>query len=393
VSRTVAALAVAATLAGCGGVRPDPVPVPLADCGPRACDWTTVTAAVDSAVADGAAPGAVLGVSVGGARLFHAAGRVALDQPDRPDAHTVYDLASLTKVVALTTLAMMAVDRGRLALDEPVRGVVPRFAGPGKEGVTLRHLLTHSSGLPAHRPLWREAARPDSALALALATPLDTAPGLRTVYSDLGAIALGVAVETALGDRLDRLADRLLFGPLRMRDTRFRPPGSWRRRVAPTELDPWRGRIVRGEVHDENAARLGGVSGHAGLFGSAADLLAFGEWLLDRWRGVPAARTTPRVRLETVREFTRHQQLVPGSSRALGWDTPSSGSSAGTRLGPRSFGHTGFTGTSIWIDPDRDLVVVLLTNRVHPTRDNPRLAPLRALVADRVVGTLEAGTR
>jgi CubicO group peptidase (beta-lactamase class C family) len=147
--------------------------------------------------------------------------------------------------------------------------------------------------------------------------------------------------------------------------------------------------MLKGEVHDENAGWLGGVSGHAGLFSTAEDLLVFGEWLLDQWHGQHTAGPGPHLPSAVVREFTRRQDLVPGASRALGWDTPSAGSSAGIRLSARSFGHTGFTGTSIWIDPDRDLVVVLLSNRVHPTRDNPRLGPLRAVTADRAVAVIE----
>jgi CubicO group peptidase (beta-lactamase class C family) len=325
----------------------------------------------------------------------------ALDDPARPDGWTVYDLASLTKVVATTTLAMIAVSAGRLDLDAPVQRYLPEFRGPGKERVTIRHLLTHSSGLRADRPLWRETPDADSALRLVNLTPLDTAPGVRMVYSDLGAIVLGEVVERVLGGRLDRLAERRIFRPLGMQSTRFRPPASWLPRIAPTEYDTaWRKRIVRGEVHDEKSAWLGGVAGHAGLFGNAPDLLTFGEWLLSVIRAdgaaagisgtapaVPPSRR-PAVRFPVAREFIGPQNLVPGSSRALGWDTPSAGSSAGTRLDPMSFGHTGFTGTSIWIDPGRDLVIVLLTNRVHPTRNNPRVGPLRIAVADAIVNLL-----
>jgi CubicO group peptidase (beta-lactamase class C family) len=173
-------------------------------------------------------------------------------------------------------------------------------------------------------------------------------------------------------ERLDSLLDRTVFAPLGMASTRFLPPPEWLSRIAPTELDPWRGRILRGEVHDENASRLGGVSGHAGLFGSASDLLAFGDWMLAR-----AAHPD-------LEPFFRSQDLPRGSSRALGWDTPSRGSSAGRRLSGRSFGHTGFTGTSVWMDPARRLVIVILSNRVHPTRDNARWGPVRRGLADRV---------
>jgi CubicO group peptidase (beta-lactamase class C family) len=347
----------------------------------------------------------VVAVSSHGARFVYGAGRLGLADPTRPGGRTVYDLASLTKVVATTTLAMQAVSEGKLDLDAPVRRYLPEFRGPGKERVTIRHLLTHSSGLRADRPLWRETPNADSALRLVNATPLDTAPGVRMVYSDLGAIVLGEVVERVLGGRLDRLAERRIFRPLGMTSTRFRPPRSWLRRIAPTEYDTaWRKRIVRGEVHDEKAAWLGGVAGHAGLFASAEDLLTFGEWLLSETEGrkdgtLPVGgggpstfrpSVLPPVLPSVAREFVRRQNLVPGSSRALGWDTPSPNGSAGTRLDSTSFGHTGFTGTSIWIDPTRDLVIVLLTNRVHPTRNNPRVGPLRIAVADTVVALLEA---
>jgi CubicO group peptidase (beta-lactamase class C family) len=338
--------------------------------------FAPAVAFLDSAVAAGAAPGAVLGVSVGGYHFFHSAGRLGIDDSTVPDPGTVYDLASLTKVVGLTTAVMDAVDAGLLDVDAPVQRYVPAFTGPGKERVTLRHLLTHSSGLPAWRALHRESADRAGALALADTTPLDTVPGARFVYSDLGAIVLGQAVETVRGERLDSLLDRTLFGPLGMTSTRFLPPATWVPRIAPTENDPWRGRILRGEVHDENAARLGGVSAHAGLFGSAADLLTFGDWILARSDN------------ERLAPFFHRQDLPDGSSRAFGWDTPSPGSSAGRRLSRRSFGHTGFTGTSIWMDPARRVVIVLLSNRVHPTRENSRWGAVRRGVADRVAAAV-----
>ena len=230
---------------------------------------------------------------------------------------------------------------------------------------------------------------------------------------------LGEAVERVLGGRLDQLARRHLFVPLRMLDTRFRPPASRLDRIAPTEFDTaWRRRIVRGEVHDEKAAFLGGVAGHAGLFGSAEDLLTFGEWMLklvgdepptgsttkDRWLARRARSDCNLTRVDRrpicpsdrlrwmARQFTKRQDVVPGSSRALGWDTPSAGSSAGSRLSPRSFGHTGFTGTSLWIDPTRQLVVVVLTNRVHPSRSNSRHVPLRIAVADLAAALADSQT-
>ncbi len=322
-----------------------------------------------------------------GRRFVYGAGRLALDDPTRPDGHSVFDLASLTKVVATTTLAMFAVAEGKLDLDAAIQRYLPEFRGPGKDRVTLRHLLTHSSGLPADRPLWRQSPDADSARRLVYATRLDTLPGARTVYSDLGAILIGETIRRVYRTNLDRLAERKVFRPLEMGATRFNPPASVASRIAATEYDTiWRKRIVRGEVHDEKAAWLGGIAGHAGLFGSAMDLLTFGEWLLGKGNDRSATRLALPA---SAGEFKRRQHLVPGSSRALGWDTPSSGSSAGTRLDSLSFGHTGFTGTSIWIDPTRDLVIVLLTNRVHPTRNNPRIGPLRIEVANRVVSLLE----
>jgi CubicO group peptidase (beta-lactamase class C family) len=337
----------------------------------------------------------VVGISLAGGRFYHAAGRLGQRLDARPGPRTVYDLASLTKVVALTTLAMMAVAEHRLALDVPAARYLPEFGGGLKDSVTVRQLLTHSSGLPAHRSLWRETADRDSAVGLVLRTPLDTVPGARTVYSDLGAIVLTRIIERIYGEPIDRLMADRIAGPLGLRSARYRPPGGWSSRIAPTERDPWRGRILRGEVHDENAAILGGVSGHAGLFSDTEDLLTFGEWLLALYQGEPPAGPSraPKLDQAVVREFTRRQNLVPGSSRALGWDTPAPGSSAGSRLSPASFGHTGFTGTSIWIDPTRSLVLVLLANRVNPTRENSKFGPLRALVADRAVDGIEGVPR
>jgi CubicO group peptidase (beta-lactamase class C family) len=374
------AILTAVCLAGCAARAPlaEPSSPPLV-CPSSHCAWTGLADLVDSAVAAGAAPGVVVAVSVRGVRYIHGSGRLGLEDATVPDPGTIYDLASLTKVVALTTGLIFAVEEGRLSLDAPIRQYLPAFQGPGKDAITLRQLLTHSSGLPAHRRLWEQSPGREGALALVNATPLDTIPGAQMVYSDLGAMVMTEALESVYGTRIDTLMRTRLFLPLDLRSTTYLPPAEWRNRIAPTERDPWRGRVLRGEVHDENASWLGGVSGHAGLFSSAADLLRFGEWFLARRKGPGSAVT---------REFTRRQNVVPGSSRALGWDTPSPNSSAGTRLSPESFGHTGFTGTSIWMDPSRELVVVLLSNRVHPSRDNPRLGPLRPLVADRAVEIL-----
>jgi len=348
-------------------------------------DWSAAARALDSAVAGGAAPGAILAISLDGRHFYHAAGRLGEADSTRPDSITLYDLASLTKVVALTTMVQLLVEEGRLDLDAPASRYVPAFAGGGRDSVTLRQLLSHSSGLPPWRPLHLQSPSRGEAMALADTTALEATPGSRYAYSDLGAIVLTQVVERVTGMRLDTLVHQRLIEPLALRETGFLPDTSGRFRIAPTENDPWRGRVLHGEVHDENASRLDGVSGHAGLFASARDLLVVGDWLVARWRGEQGVETE-----RWSREFTRRQDLPPGSSRALGWDTPSDRSSAGTRLGPASFGHTGFTGTSIWIDPDRRLVIVLLSNRVHPTRQNPRWGPVRAVIADLVVAGTEA---
>jgi serine-type D-Ala-D-Ala carboxypeptidase len=371
-------------------------------------DWQPVMHYLDSAVARGAAPGAVLGVTHDGERFVFGTGRLGDLDASRPGPGTVYDLASLTKVVGLTTGLMLAVSEGKLELDAPVQRYLPAFAGAEKEKITIRLLLGHAAGLPAWRPLFREVSSRQDAFALADTTPIEYPPGSRDVYSDLGAIVLTQILETVYHQRIDSLVEQRIFGPLGLTSLRYLPPPDWLSRIAPTEMDPWRGRVLRGEVHDENAAAMDGVSGHAGLFGSVEDLLGFAEWMMNVGNegtserlnaGRPDASNhsggsssirsaVPSLRRSVVETFTTRQNLVPGSSRALGWDTPDSGSSSGSLLSPHSIGHTGFTGTSIWIDFDRRVAIVLLSNRVHPTRNNPRWNPVRAGVADLVMTTL-----
>jgi CubicO group peptidase (beta-lactamase class C family) len=360
-------------------------------------NWQPVMHYLDSVIQQGAAPGAVLGVSRQGERFIYGTGTLGQCDTTRPGAATIYDLASLTKVIGLTTGIMLAVSDELMDLDSPVQRYVADFVGSGKDQVTIRLLLSHASGLPGWRPFYKEAHTRQEIFALASSTPLDTTPGSVALYSDIGAIILTWALELVYRERIDSLLHRRVFRPLELLSLQYLPPPAWHDRIAPTELDPWRGRMLRGEVHDENAAIMDGVSGHAGLFGSAQDLLRFAEWIIDEWHGgttvgryIADATSTaaPTFRRSVVGEFTRRQNLVPGSSRALGWDTPSPGSSAGRRLSTNSFGHTGFTGTSLWIDPQHRLAIVLLSNRVHPTRDNPRWAPVRAAVADLVMTTL-----
>ena len=335
-------------------------------------------------VADSAFPGAYAIVGTRDRILVaRGAGHIDWRRSPVPDGRTLWDLASLTKVIGMTTAMMQLVEKGKVDLDAPVQRYLPEFAGPGKEGVTIRHLLTHSSGLPSWRPLYKESEDPASARALVLATPLDTAPGVRMVYSDLGAILLGLVVERAGGMPLDAYLRSNVFAPLGMMSTMFRPPEALRARIAPTEIDPWRGRHLRGEVHDENGFRLGGVSGHAGLFSTGQDLARFARMLLNGGR-LGKARI---LRPETIARFTARQDSAL-SHRALGWETPTGRNSGGRLMSPSAFGHTGFTGTSLWVDPERDLFVILLTNRVNPTRENARIGAVRTALADAAVGVL-----
>ena len=348
---------------------------------------------LDSAIAAGAAPGAVLAVSLGGRHFEHAIGQLAIDDPRPPDGRTIYDMASLTKVVATTTLAMMAVHEHRIELDTPVVHYLPAFARGGgeKSRVVVRDLLLHDSGLPPDPlpPLWMHPGSRSAALEEALAANLDTVPGAAFVYSDLSAITLGAIIERVYHERLDALFAERVAQPLGLTRMRFLPPPEWREEIASTEIEAVPGRpttALRGDVHDENAWRLGGVSGHAGLFSDADDLLRFGEWALAGATGQHYdGALQPPSELAT---WTLRQNQPEGSSRALGWDTPSENSSAGHYMSAQSFGHTGYTGTSIWVDPTRDIVIVLLTNRVNPTRDTPKFGMLRAVVADAVMMSL-----
>jgi CubicO group peptidase (beta-lactamase class C family) len=343
---------------------------------------------LDSAIAAGAAPGAVLAVSVHGERFLYATGRMGVHDASPPTPSTLYDMASLTKVIALTTLAMMAVEEQKLDLDAPVVRYLPDFArGLGeKSAVTVRDLLLHDSGLPADRRLWEETVVRKGAVLRTITTDLDTVPGTHYVYSDLGAITLMAIIERLYHERIDKLFAERIAKPMGFTRMRYRPPKGWRPEIAPTEVDKWRGKEMRGEVHDENAWWMNGVSGHAGLFSDAPDLLTFGEWALTGRLGKPWAgplQPPPEFRTWTVR-----QDRPEGSSRAIGWDTPSGISSSGTIMSASSFGHTGFTGTSIWIDPDRQVVIVLLTNRVNPTRNTPKFGNIRGAVADAVMRSL-----
>lgn len=273
---------------------------------------------------------------------------------------TIYDLASLTKVVATTTAAMILHDEGRLPLDSKVVDYLPGFVGKWKDEVTIRHLLTHRSGLPAGRELWRVARTPEQNRQAVIETKLRFRPGRSFIYSDLGADVLGWVVESIAGQPLDAFVRERVFEPLGMTNTYFLPPDSVHDRVAPTDRSARRGFVVGAQVHDENAYVLGGVAGHAGLFGTADDLAVFAQMMLNG--GMYGE--TRIVSEETVRLFTQRS----AGSRALGWEMAEGRHGAGEYLSPTAYGHIGFTGTSLWIDPQRNMFVILLTNRVHAAR-------------------------
>ena len=297
-----------------------------------------------------------------------------------PNEHSLWDLASLTKVVGMTTAMMQLYEQGKVELDAPLQRYIPEWQGPHKELVTVRHLITHTSGLPAFRAYDRETHAPDSLAKLMFATPLDTLPGVRMVYSDIGAYMLGRLVERLSGEPLDEYVLNHVFRPLGMTETMYRPPASLKPRIAPTEIDPIRGGKVWGVVHDERAYYLGGVSAHAGIFSSAHDLARFARMYLNGG----TLDGTRIVRQETINLFITRQV----QDRALGWQKPDGSNSAGHLMSERAFGHTGFTGTSIWIDPARDVFVILLSNRVNPTRANTKIGRVRVALADAVMSTL-----
>jgi serine-type D-Ala-D-Ala carboxypeptidase len=362
---------------------PRPMPAPV-DVRIRLAD--TLKSVLDQAVLDSAFPGAIAVVgSHSGTLATIAAGRLDWNEPAVPDDHTLWDLASLTKVVGTASAMIRLVGEGRIDLEAPVQRYLPRWSVPGAERVTIRHLLLHTAGLRAHRPLYLETADPVAAKAQVYATILDTVPGARTVYSDLGIILLGDVIESITGEPIDVYLKRTVFEPLGMHETMFRPPPELLPRIAPTEVDPWRGRHVRGEVHDENALRLGGVAPHAGLFSSAHDLARFARMYLNNGR----LDTVRVLDSATIALFTRAADRS-FSTRALGWDTADGRNSAGSMMSDRAFGHTGFTGTSIWIDPAADVFVLLLTNRVNPTRANMRIARVRRAVADAAMSVVRA---
>lgn len=384
------ALLVLAATAGCIPVPPPVAPRmnPTATLVPAAPQQvglhpalpTQLDSVGEAAIADRAASGIALAVGRYG-RLVHLKGYGRTDWPQGAtpvDERTLWDIASLTKVVATTTAAMILEEELRLDLDRPVAFYLPALSDSAKAGITVRMLLTHRGGLEAGAPLHRTFRGREQYLEQINLRPLKSLPGTRTEYSDWDLVLLQLVVERITGQPLDQFVEERIFRPLGMADTRYRPDAALRSRIAATEDAVDRGGLIWGVVHDPNAWAMGGVAGHAGLFSTARDLSVFAQMLLNggEYNGVRILRPA------TIARWTAPQG--PGSSRALGWDTPSGKSSAGRFFGPRSFGHTGYTGTSLWVDPERGTFVVLLTNRVNPSSANQKHVALRRTVADAV---------
>lgn len=374
-----------------------------------------VETALDKAIEKQEIPGAVVLAQMPreGERLEYAWVRgLAAARPERLPMRrdTIFDLASLTKAIATTTAIMLLVDEGSIALDDPVAKILPTFAERDKEAVTIRHLLSHSSGLKPWREfhellIQKERKTGERLLGTKegrewiidriLRSALVHEPGEAAVYGDLDFIVLGAIVEAVSKQPLDEFCETRIFTRLGLVDTRFFPipvdgaqaaPDAIRRRVAATENCPWRERIIWGEVHDPNASAMGGVAGHAGLFSTADDVMRFAQRFLDAWHG-----RNPSLPAERVREFCERQGLPESSDWALGWDTPTKGaSSSGQHFSEKSVGHLGFTGTSLWIDLERELVVVMLTNRIHQVAKRSRF-DLRPKVHDAIVEAFTAG--
>ena len=344
---------------------------------------------IENAIADKAFPGATLAVGFRDKVSYHAFGHLSYDK-DSPATkiETMYDLASLTKVVVTTTLVEKLVEGdfpSPLDLDAPIERYLPEWAaGPQPEWrhrVTVRNLMTHTSGLPPFKEYWRTSKGKEDTLRMIFAEPLEYEPGTKVVYSDLGIILMAEIIQRLTGKPLDELANEFIFRPLGMKNSMYNPPKKLWPEIAPTEVDErWRQRLVQGEVHDENAYAMGGVSGHAGVFSTSPDLAGFCQMLLNG--GVYAHQRI--LKRATIAEFTVPQPLAQ-NTRTLGWVVPTENSSSGHYFSAHSYGHTGFTGTTIWIDPDRQLFVVLLTNRVNPTRENHKIAEVRPAVHDAIM--------
>ena len=342
---------------------------------------------LQDAIKDRAFPAAAVAVT-------HCGRMVALEafghftfEPDAPlvASDSVFDLASVSKVIATTTMAMILYDRRLLDLQLPVVNIVPEFSGQDarRREITFSQLLAHSSGLPAYEKLFLKARTKADLLAAAFSVPLANNPGAKSEYSDIGFIILGVALERLAGKPIDRFCQQEVFENLAMQQTAFNPASARRNKIVPTADDrSFRHRIIQGEVQDENASVLGGVAGHAGLFANPTDVATFANALL--------AGGQRMVRSETIALFTRRQSSPPHTSRALGWDTPSTPSQSGKYFSATSYGHLGYTGTSLWIDPQRQVSITLLTNRTWPDCGNRAIKTVRPAFHDAVMEALGA---
>ena len=340
---------------------------------------------LSTAIAERAFPGASVAVAHKGRLVaLKALGQFTYEANSQEvQIATIFDLASVTKVVATTTAAMMLYERGLLDLDLPIAGILPDFRGADsrRREITVHHLLAHSSGLPAYEKLFLRAKTREELLREACSVPLKNPPGTHAEYSDIGFILLGVALERIAEGPLDRFCLSEVFGPLGMTHTAFNPPASWKSGIAPTADDQtFRMRIIQGEVQDENASVMGGVAGHAGVFSTASDVATFTHAMLNGG--------APILRPETVALFTRREAIPSATSRALGWDTPSDRSQSGKYFSSSSYGHLGYTGTSLWIDPERQLSITLLTNRTWPDCSNQAIKTVRPQFHDAVIEAL-----
>ncbi|HYA02229.1 MAG TPA: serine hydrolase [Syntrophobacteria bacterium] len=351
---------------------------------------------LNAAAADGVFPGAVLLVSRAGHRLFlQAVGQAAIvPSPRLMTVDTVFDLASLTKPLATTLAVLVLVDRGRLPLDASLAELLQSQSLPAdKAGITLRQLLSHSAGFPAWKPYYVELERLPQTdrqkriRELLLKEPLEYPPGRQSLYSDLGFLLIQWLVEEKAATNLHHFTRKHLYDPLGCRGLSYRPleqgPPADIRDFAATENCPWRGRVVTGEVHDENAYALGGVAGQAGLFGAASDVGRMLDAIIRTRAGISVGLPWSAARLD---EFLRRAYPDPANTWALGFDTPAAvGSSAGRHFSRDTVGHLGFTGTSFWVDLQRKLTVILLTNRIHPTRANEKIKEFRPVLHDAVM--------
>ncbi|MEO8398328.1 MAG: serine hydrolase [Ignavibacteriaceae bacterium] len=351
-----------------------------------------VDKAIDEAIKDSAFPGAVVLISKDGKIVYqNAYGHFTYDENSSSmKLNTIFDLASVSKVVSTTTCTMICYDRNLFKLEDKVSKYIPEFAKNGKENVTIRNLLEHNSGL---RPdvisykVYANSPNPEKDILNEIySDTLIYQTGTKMVYSDLGMITMAKIIEKVTGETLDNFAQKEIFEPLGMKSTMYNPPDSLKNKIAPTELDNYfRNRQLQGEVHDETSFLMGGVAGHAGLFSKVGDLAKFLQMILQKgnYNGKQI------IKPEIVELFTKRQSEL--NTRGLGWDTksPEGYSSAGNLFNVLSYGHTGYTGTSVWTDPTRNLFVILLTNRVYPTRKNGKISGARVKVHDAVIESIE----